>query len=354
MSKNHESKEVPSQIKASSKQMVICGGCNAKIGPGLLSSIIEKLPQGNHEDLLVGFETSDDAAVIKISEELALVQTLDFFPAMVSDPYLFGKIAAANALSDVYAMGGQVISALNIVCFPETDDIQILEAILRGGSEKVAEAGGILAGGHSIHDSLTKYGLSVTGKVNPNKILKNNACKLGDGLILTKPLGVGILTTAYSVGEVSQEAFKEAVRSMETLNKYAAQIGEEFTIHSCTDITGFGLLGHLSEMLDGKYSAQINHKDIPILSEAYSCAKEFLMTAGGQRNRNYLSNKVKFIPNDYAMEEILFDPQTSGGLLFSVPEGEVEPLLEALSQLELTSACIGRIIQKQEVDIIVL
>ena len=354
MSKNYESKEVPSQVKASSKQMVICGGCNAKIGPGLLGSIIEKLPKENHEDLLVGFEASDDAAVIKISEDMALVQTLDFFPAMVSDPYLFGKIAAANALSDVYAMGGQVISALNIVCFPESDDIQILEEILRGGSEKVAEAGGILAGGHSIHDSLTKYGLSVTGKVNPEKILKNNACQLGDCLILTKPLGVGILTTAYSVGEVSEEAFEKAVKSMETLNKYAAQIGQGFTVHSCTDITGFGLLGHLSEMLNGKYSAQIDSKEIPMLPEAYSCANEFLMTAGGQRNRNYLSDKVKFIPNDYAMEEILFDPQTSGGLLFSLPEGEAESLLEELNQLELPSACIGRIIEKQEVDIIIL
>ena len=337
-----------------SKKMVICGGCNAKIGPGLLSSILEKLPKENHEDLLVGFEASDDAAVIKINDEMALVQTLDFFPAMVSDPYLFGKIAAANALSDVYAMGAEVISALNIVCFPETEDVQILEEILRGGSEKVAEAGGILAGGHSIHDSLTKYGLSVTGKVNPDKILKNNACQLGDCLILTKPLGVGILTTAYSVDEVSKEAFEEAVKSMETLNKYAAQIGQGFTIHSCTDITGFGLLGHLSEMLNGKYSAEIESKKIPLLPEAYQCAKEFLMTAGGQRNRNYLSDKVKFTHDDYAMEEILFDPQTSGGLLFSVPECEVEDFLKELSQLELTSSCIGRIIVKQEVDIVVV
>ena len=336
------------------KKMVICGGCNAKIGPGLLGSILEKLPKENHEDLLVGFEASDDAAVIKISEDLALVQTLDFFPAMVSDPYLFGKIAATNALSDVYAMGGEVISALNIVCFPETEDIQILEEILRGGSEKVAEAGGVLAGGHSIHDSSTKYGLSVTGKVNPDKILKNNACELGDCLILTKPLGVGIITTAYSVGEVSEEAFEKAVISMETLNKVAAQIGGDFTVHSCTDITGFGLLGHLYEMLNGKFSAEIKSKKIPLLPEAYQCAKEFLMTAGGQRNRNYLSDKVKFMGDDFAMEEVLFDPQTSGGLLFSVPEGEVEQFVEALNQLELTAACIGKVIQKQEVDIIVV
>ena len=335
------------------RKMVICGGCNAKIGPGLLSSIIEKLPKDNHENLLVGFEASDDAAVIKISDEVALVQTLDFFPAMVSDPYLFGKIAAANALSDVYAMGGEVISALNIVCFPESDDVQILEEILKGGSEKVAEAGGILAGGHSIHDSLTKYGLSVTGKVNPRKILKNNACKEGDVLILTKPLGVGIITTAYSVDEVSEQAFVEAVKSMETLNKYAAEIAGDFTVNSCTDITGFGLLGHLSEMLNGRYSAEIESEHVPILPEAYKCAKEFLMTAGGQRNRNHLTKDVRFMKDDFAMEEILFDPQTSGGLLFSVPEKEAGLLLEKLNQLEIKSACIGKIAKKQEVGIIV-
>jgi selenide,water dikinase len=335
-------------------KMVICGGCNAKIGPGLLSSIIGKLPKGNHDALLVGFEASDDGAVIKINEELALVQTLDFFPAMVSDPYLFGKIAAANALSDVYAMGGEVISALNIVCFPESENIQILEDILRGGSEKVAEAGGILAGGHSIHDSTTKYGLSVTGKVNPDKILKNNTCQPGDYLILTKPLGVGIITTAYSVEEASEEAFEGAVRSMETLNKYAAGIAKSFTVHSCTDITGFGLLGHLSEMLNGKYSAEINSSSVPILPQAYQLSKEFLITAGGQRNRNYLSDKVKFVVDDFAMEEILYDPQTSGGLLFSVPENEGELFLEKLNQLELQSACIGKIIEKQEHSVIVM
>jgi selenide,water dikinase len=273
---------------------------------------------------------------------------------MVSDPYLFGKIAAANALSDVYAMGGEVISALNIVCFPETDDVQILEEILRGGAEKVAEAGGILAGGHSIHDSLTKYGLSVTGRVNPNKILKNNACKAGDSLILTKPMGVGIITTAYSIDEVDEQAFNKATLSMETLNKYAAQIAKNFTVHSCTDITGFGLLGHLSEMLAGNYSAEIHSDNIPILPEAYECAKEFLMTAGGQRNRNYLASKVKFTKDDFPMEELLFDPQTSGGLLFSVPEDQVGGFLKELNQLEIKSACIGGVVEKQEVDIIVM
>lgn len=335
------------------KQMIICGGCNAKIGPGALSKLLEKIPRAKHEDLLVGFEAADDAAVIKISDDLALVQTLDFFPAMVSDPYSFGKIAAANALSDVYAMGGEVISALNIVCFPESDDLEILGEILRGGAEKVAEAGGILAGGHSIHDSLAKYGLAVTGKVNPNEILKNNSCQIGDCLILTKPLGVGIITTAYSVKEASEAAFQKAVVSMETLNKYAAKIANAFTIHSCTDITGFGLLGHLSEMLNDKYSAVIDSAAVPILPEAYECAKEFLMTAGGQRNRNHLASSVKFMKQDFAMEEILFDPQTSGGLLLSLPKDEAAAFLERLNQLEINSACIGEVTEKQEVNIIV-
>lgn len=334
------------------KKMVICGGCNAKVGPGALSQILEKIPQEKHDNLLVGFDSSDDAAVVKINDELALVQTLDFFPAMVSDPYLFGKIAAANALSDVYAMGGEVISALNIVCFPESDELEILEQILLGGAEKVAEAGGILAGGHSIHDAGAKYGLSVTGKVNPNKILTNNGCKLGDCLILTKPLGVGIITTAYSVEEVSEEAFEKAVTVMETLNKYAAEIAKDFNVHSCTDITGFGLLGHLSEMLN-QYSAILDYANIPILPEAYECAKEFLTTAGGQRNRNHLMDQVKFMRKDFAMEELLFDPQTSGGLLFSVPKSEAKSFVEKLNQLEIKSACIGEVIEQQKSKIIV-
>jgi len=325
------------------KKMVICGGCNAKVGPGALSQILESIPRSQHDDLLVGFDSSDDAAVVKVNETLALVQTLDFFPAMVSDPYLFGRIAAANALSDVYAMGGEVLSALNIVCFPETDDLQILEQILLGGAEKVAEAGGILAGGHSIHDSLTKYGLSVTGKVHPCKIWKNNAPQIDDHLILTKPLGVGIITTAYSVDEVSEVAFEKAVAAMTTLNKYAAEVAKAFTVHSCTDVTGFGLLGHLSEMLNDQYTAVLDSSKIPILPEAYKCAKEFLTTAGGQRNRNHLMDYVIFMKKDFALEEVLFDPQTSGGLLFSIPQCEVAPFLIALEQLEIKSACIGKV-----------
>ncbi|MBP2100298.1 selenide, water dikinase SelD [Enterococcus rivorum] len=335
------------------RSLFICGGCNSKIGPELLQGMLEDLPKSNHKDLLVGFDQSDDAAVIKISEDLALIQTLDFFPAIVSDPYLFGQIAATNALSDVYAMGGEVTSALNIVCFPEEGDINSLKEILSGGAEKVLEAGGILAGGHSIHDAKAKYGLSVTGKIHPKAILLNTGCQLNDLLILTKPLGVGMITTAYSVGEISEATFKEAVTNMTTLNKYAAEIAKNFPVHSCTDITGFGLLGHLSEMLGEAFSATLYSEEIPIIEGALDCAKAFLTTAGGQRNRNYLKEKVAFKINDFALEEVLFDPQTSGGLLYSIAEEHADAFLNALNKLEISSAKIGKVIPKENSQITV-
>ena len=221
------------------------GGCTAKLGPGILDKVLKMIPKKADPKLLVGFDHSDDAAVYQLTDELAVVQTLDFFPPMVEDPYLFGKIAATNALSDIYAMGGEVKTALNIVCFPESMDANILGQILLGGNEKVTEAGGVLAGGHSINDVDVKYGLSVMGTIHPKRILENNHCKEGDLLLLTKPLGVGIVMTASRMKAVSEEAFDQAVESMTTLNKYAADILKKYKIHACTDITGFGLLVHL-------------------------------------------------------------------------------------------------------------
>lgn len=325
------------------KKLVICGGCNSKMGPDLLHGILADLPQLSDPDLLVGFDHADDAAVIRISDDLALIQTLDFFPAMVSDPYLFGQIAAANALSDVYAMGGKVLSALNIVCFPEEAEIGILKDILKGGAEKVVEAGGLLAGGHSIHDQRAKYGLAVTGCAEPKKILQNNTCQLGDVLILTKPLGVGMITTAYSVEEASEAAFQAAVESMTTLNKYAAEVASHHPVHSCTDVTGFGLLGHLSEMLGEKFSSSIDHKKVPIIEGALACAEAFLITAGGQRNRNYLADKVAFEIDSFAYEEVLFDPQTSGGLLFSISPAAAPAFIAELTASGILAAEIGEI-----------
>ena len=222
------------------EKIIFCrgGGCTAKLGAGALSSVLAKLPKKRDENLLVGFDSSDDAAVYRLNEDLAIVQTLDFFPPMVEDPYTFGKIAAANALSDIYAMGGTVKTALNIVCFPESCDLNILGEILRGGNEKVQEAGGVLAGGHSIMDTDIKYGLSVTGTIHPDKIYQNHGCQPGDVLILTKPLGIGIVTTANRVGEASGEAMQQAIASMTTLNRYAAEVLADYEVHACTDVAG--------------------------------------------------------------------------------------------------------------------
>ena len=272
---------------------------------------------------------------------------------MINDPYLYGQIAATNALSDVYAMGGEVISALNIVAFPENMDLEILHQILKGGAEKVHEAGGVLAGGHSIHDATPKYGLSVTGIVHPDKILQNNNCKVGDLLIVTKPLGVSIINTAHMVKECSEEAFAQSVKQMTTLNKYSAQMMKDFNVNSCTDITGFGFLGHLVEMLDGKYSAEVFSKDIPYIVEAYKCANEFVITAGGQLNRTFVEPNVEYQIKDFALEEIMYDPQTSGGLLISLPESEAYELLEKLNTLEIKSAIVGKVIEKQEKAVII-
>ena len=289
----------------------------------------------------------------KITDDKAIIQTLDFFTTMINDPYLYGQIAATNALSDVYAMGGEVISALNIVAFPENMDLEILHQILKGGAEKVHEAGGVLAGGHSIHDATPKYGLSVTGIVHPDKILQNNNCKEGDLLIVTKPLGVSIINTAHMVKECSEEAFSQSVKQMTTLNKYSAEVMKDFNVNSCTDITGFGFLGHLVEMLDGKSSAEVWAKDIPYIEEAYKCANEFIITAGGQLNRTHVEPNVEYQIKDFALEEIMYDPQTSGGLLISVPEEEAQELLERLNTFEIKSAIVGKVIPKQEKAVIV-
>ena len=314
---------------------------------------MKDLPKKEDKNLIVGYESSDDAAVYKITDDKAIIQTLDFFTTMINDPYLYGQIAATNALSDVYAMGGEVISALNIVAFPENMDLAILHQILIGGAEKVHEAGGVIAGGHSIHDATPKYGLSVTGIVHPDKILQNNNCKEGDLLIVTKPLGVSIINTAHMVKECSEEAFSQSVKQMTTLNKYSAEIMKDFNVNSCTDITGFGFLGHLVEMLDGKSSAEVWAKDIPYIEEAYKCANEFIITAGGQLNRTHVEPNVEYQIKDFALEEIMYDPQTSGGLLISVPESEAPELLERLNTLEIKSAIVGKVIPKQEKAVIV-
>ena len=330
------------------------GGCTAKLGAGILSRVLEQLPRGpENPNLLVGYDSKDDAAVYKISEDTAFVQTLDFFPPMVDDPYIFGKIAATNALSDIYAMGGEVKTALNIVCFPEKMDLNILGEIMRGGAEKVIEAGGTLAGGHSIADTDVKYGLSVTGIVHPDKIYTNNGARPGDALILTKRLGVGIICTANRVGEASAEAMEAVIESMTTLNKYAAECCKTFEIHACTDVTGFSFLGHLHEMIDGQNSCHIYANQIPIFEEALRHADEFLLTAAGQRNRNFTGPYVRFENIPFAMEEILFDPQTSGGLLIALAKEDAPALLEQLQETGVPARIVGEVTEKADIEILV-
>lgn len=301
----------------------------------------------------MGFEHADDAAVYQLTEDLAIVQTLDFFPPMVEDPYLFGQIAAANSLSDIYAMGAEPKTALNIVCFPAKMDVEILGQVLRGGSEKVVEAGAVLAGGHSITDVDVKYGLSVTGIVHPKQVYTNRGARPGDVLILTKPLGVGIVCTAERVGEASPQAMEQAVKSMTTLNKYAAEIIRKFPVHASTDVTGFAFLGHLHEML-GEVSAVVYTERIPHIPEALEYAAEFLITGAAQRNRNHLANYLDFGSNvEFAMEELLLDPQTSGGLLVSVPRAVGEELVAELSKLDLPAAIVGEIVERKAKEIMV-
>lgn len=329
------------------------GGCTAKLGPAALSRVLEKLPRPTDPNLLIGAQSSDDAAVYRLTDDLAIVQTLDFFPPMLDDPYLFGQVAATNALSDIYAMGGEVKTALNIVCFPEEMDLNILGEILRGGSEKVLEAGGSLAGGHSIADQEVKYGLSVTGVVHPQRILANNTGKVGDHLILTKPLGVGLLCTAARLGQADSRAFQGAVKSMTTLNKYAAQVAAKYRVHAATDVTGFGLLGHLHEMMRPDLSARIFAHALPVLDTALDCADEFYLTAAGQRNHNFAAQRAVLHGLTFAQEELLFDPQTSGGLLLAVEEADAQPLLEELRTLDLPCGDIGTILPRLDTEIIV-
>lgn len=294
----------------------------------------------------MGIETSDDAAVYKINDNIALIQTVDFFTPVVDDPYIFGQIAAANALSDVYAMGGDPILALNIVCFPDCLDPSILSEILRGGQDKVIEAGAVLAGGHSVSDDEPKYGLSVAGFVNPLKIMTNAHAKPGDVLILTKPLGVGIINTAIKAEMASESAIRKAVLSMSTLNRIGKEATQNISgVHSITDITGFGLLGHAIEMAEGsQVTFRIRSTDIPYISEAKEYANMGLIPAGVYKNRDFFSQRALIsenVPTFY--QDILFDPQTSGGLLISIAKESKEHLLDNLKSSPVAFACIGEV-----------
>ena len=332
-----------------------CAGCGAKIGAGTLSEILDKLPTRHDPQLIVGFDKSDDASVYVIDDELALVQTLDFFPPIVDDPFMFGQIAATNALSDIYAMGGEPKLAMNIMCVTKGMSQDTIYAILRGGYEKAYEAGAIITGGHTIEDTEPKYGLSVSGFVHPQRVLRNSAAKEGDVLILTKPLGVGILTTSAKADMVAEPVMKRIYEQMATLNKTARDIMVKYDIHGCTDITGFALLGHAYEMAQGsQLTIHLDSCAVPYHPEAYALAEMGMIPAGAYRNRNFAEQGVTVAKDvSVAMQDIMYDPQTSGGLLIAVSEADSAALIRELTDALPCAAVVGHVSRYQDSAIII-
>ena len=330
-------------------QTVKGAGCAAKLAPGDLDRALCGLDLPVDDNLLVGLERADDAGVYRISDDLALVQTIDFFPPMVDDPYRFGQIAAANALSDIYAMGGTPKTAMNVVAFPaKTLDITILRTIIEGGLSVMREAGVVLVGGHTVLDSELKYGLSVTGFIHPQRILTKKNLQVGDALILTKPLGTGIVVTAMKAGLAAPALTETVSRAMASLNREAALIMAEFPIHACTDITGFGFLGHLAEMVvDSGHGVRVQAASIPHYPEALAWADMGLIPAGAYNNRAFRGSFVEF-EADVAQnwQDLLFDPQTSGGLLMAVAGDSAGPLLDALHARGIAcAAMVGEVVE---------
>ena len=331
-------------------KLASCAGCGAKVGAGTLCNLLEGFQTHYDERLLVGYDKSDDASVYQVSEELAIVQTTDFFPPIVDDPFMYGQIAATNALSDVYAMGGEPRLALNIMCIPEKMDKDTVQEILRGGYAKAYEAGAIITGGHTIHGAEPIYGLAVTGFVQPDKVWTNSGARAGDVLILTKPLGVGILTTAAKAELVEQTLLDKLYVQMSTLNKYAHDVLVNYSVHACTDVTGFALLGHSLEMAQGSgVTVHIRVQDVPYHKEAYEMAEMGFIPAGAYRNRDFAEASVKVVGDvARALQDICYDPQTSGGLLCAVPEAEAAACLAELQAVAADAAVIGYVTEQLE------
>ena len=323
------------------------GGCGCKIGPADLAQVLRALPSAlPNPDLLVGLDTSDDAGVYRLNDETALVQTVDFFTPIVDDPYSFGQIAAANAISDVYAMGGKPLTALNIVAFPiATLDKQILTDILRGAGDKLQEAGVTLVGGHSIDDKEPKFGLAVTGLVHPDKVRTNTGAKPGDKIILTKPIGVGISTTSIKKDLLSEEEITRVTQVMEKLNKTASEIMEPYTVHACTDVTGFGLLGHALEMAKGSNAGiHIYQENVPTLPRVRELAEAGAVPGGTKNNFTHIKDDVTFSEKfDQIDQWILCDAVTSGGLLIAIPNEQAEDLHRGLVEAGVEAAIIGEV-----------
>ena len=337
-------------------RLASCAGCGAKVGAGTLSKLLQDFKTRTDPRLVVGFDKSDDASVYVVNEETALIQTVDFFPPIVDDPYLFGQIAATNAISDVYAMGGEPRLALNLLCVTETMEEDWIREILRGGYDKAYEAGVIISGGHTIHGSEPLYGLAVTGFAKPEKIRKNDEAKPGDLLILTKKLGVGILTTAAKANMMTDPAVMDRLyRQMTQLNKTACEVMQKYRVHSCTDVTGFGLMGHSCEMAQGSgCTLHLKVQDIPYHPEALEYADMGLVPAGAYRNRDFAEKETEIRGEvSRAMLDILYDPQTSGGLLMAADERDGEALLRELRSVIPDAAMIGYVGEREEKSIAV-
>jgi selenide, water dikinase len=336
-------------------ETVKAGGCASKLSPAVLDKVLGKLPRQHDPNVLVGFDHADDAGVYKISPDTALVQTVDFFTPIVDDPYTFGQIAATNALSDVYAMGGRPITALAHVCFPANGDLEVLEQILAGGLSKMMEANCTVVGGHSIRDEETKFGYSVTGLIHPDRVFTNGGAQPGDRLLFTKSLGTGVISTAIKQGTAKQSWIDAATRSMTTLNKAAAEVvvasqrsSSQRAIHSLTDVTGFGLIGHAREMaLASHVSLRFHMNQIPLLEGALDCIRAGNIPGGLKNNRDFAECVVGYeagIPEE--LKTILFDPQTAGGLLIAVAAEASAGLIRNLSAAGVPAAEIGEVLEQ--------
>ena len=335
-------------------KLASCAGCGAKVGAGTLANMLEGFKTHSDPRLIVGYDKSDDASVYVLDDNTALIQTTDFFPPIVDDPYLYGKIAATNALSDVYAMGGEPKLALNILCAAEGMAEKTIREVLRGGYDAAYEAGAIITGGHTIRGAEPIYGLAVSGFVDPKKVLTNSNAKPGDVLILTKPLGVGIITTGAKADMVENEVMERIYGQMARLNKDARDIMVRYDVHSCTDVTGFGLMGHSYEMAQGSNcTIHIQVEKVPYHAEAPELAAMGLIPAGAYRNREYAQSGVSIRGKvSLEMEDILYDPQTSGGLLFAIPASQADQCLAELRQTIPDAAAIGYVTDAEAYSIV--
>ena len=321
-----------------------CAGCGAKVGAGVLAQLLEDIRVHHDPNLLVGFDKSDDASVYKISDDLALVQTVDFFPPIADDPYLFGQIAATNALSDVYAMGGEPKLCLNIMAVPKDMPKEAVHQLLKGGYDKVYEAGALITGGHSILDDEPKYGLAVTGFVHPDKMLTNSGAKPGDVLFFTKPLGTGVVTSAAKADLVSQETMELAMQMMTTLNKSARDVMVKYRVHACTDVTGFGMLGHLYEVAQGSdVQITLDVDAVDFMPEALELARMGILPEGMYRNRSFAQDAVEEGDTELAKQDLLYDPQTAGGLVMACHPDDADALFEELKKAVPSARKIGTV-----------